>query len=52
MGLFSGNVPIDELRYHEHQKFSTFDRENDSWPKGNCAVDYKAGWWYKACATW
>ncbi|XP_061180605.1 fibroleukin-like [Saccostrea echinata] len=29
--------------------FSTPDRDNDRKKYGNCAADYKGGWWFKAC---
>ncbi|XP_034483846.1 fibrinogen-like protein 1 [Drosophila innubila] len=52
LGEFSGSEGIDDmLRWHENQKFTTFDRENDDWADGNCAEDCHGGWWYKACAS-
>ncbi|XP_050093664.1 angiopoietin-related protein 1-like [Anopheles aquasalis] len=48
LGAFSGPMS-DSLRYHEGMKFSTFDRDNDEHPKGNCAVDYKSAWWFRGC---
>ena len=38
----------DSLAYHQLKKFSTKDNDNDQ-HSGNCANDYKAGWWYGAC---
>jgi len=29
-------------------KFSTFDRDNDTW-RNNCAERFKGAWWYTAC---
>ncbi|XP_013421748.1 uncharacterized protein LOC106181810 [Lingula anatina] len=52
-GDFSGNV-IDLLTYSSknplewtanRMAFTTFDRDNDENPGGNCAVDFSCGWW-------
>ena len=29
--------------------FSTFDRDNDAWSGGHCAVSYKGAWWHREC---
>ena len=39
----------DSLGYHNGQKFSTKDNDNDSNNKNNCATSYKGGWWYNKC---
>ena len=35
----------DSLTYHNGHKFSTRDQDND----GNCAQQFKGGWWYNNC---
>ncbi|KAH8411189.1 hypothetical protein KR222_010055, partial [Zaprionus bogoriensis] len=46
----SDGVQEDQLAYHVNEKFSTFDRDNDSWKNGSCAESFKGGWWYSDCA--
>ena len=38
----------DSLTYHNGQRFSTQDRDNDSNP-GECAVTIKGPWWHNSC---
>ena len=38
----------DSLAYHNLQKFSTKDDDNDK-DSGNCAVRYSGAWWYNKC---
>ncbi|CAG2184387.1 Fibrinogen C domain-containing protein 1,Fibrinogen C domain-containing protein 1-B,Ficolin-2,Fibrinogen C domain-containing protein 1-A [Mytilus edulis] len=42
---YSGNAG-DALHQHNSMKFSTFDRGNSPHDSYNCAVRYKAAWWY------
>ena len=39
----------DSLAYHNGQKFTTKDNDNDSTSSYNCAVDRFGAWWYNAC---
>ena len=36
------------LTTSNHQRFSTFDHDQDSY-SGSCANEFKAGWWYRDC---
>ncbi|XP_051858491.1 ficolin-1-like [Drosophila albomicans] len=40
----------DSLSDNFRQKFTTFDRDHDTWSKGNCAESQKAAWWYHSCS--
>ena len=48
---FSGNA-YDSFRCHNGLKFTTFDRDNDAWPLGNCAAALGGGFWHHYCSWW
>jgi len=39
----------DSMLYHNGQKFSTKDRDQDGSSKMHCAAGLTGGWWYKDC---
>ncbi|GFR76993.1 fibrinogen-like protein 1 [Elysia marginata] len=45
---FSGTAGDAITAAHNGAKFSTYDRDNDTW-NHNCAESYTGAWWYKAC---
>lgn len=47
LGAYSGTAG-DSMRDNEHQKFTTYDRDNDVSDR-NCAETCLGGWWYKNC---
>ncbi|XP_064545374.1 angiopoietin-related protein 7-like [Drosophila montana] len=53
LGKAEGNATRDYLNYHRNMKFSTFDRDNDTWDNGSCASKrlFGGGWWYNNCAS-
>ncbi|XP_066154859.1 microfibril-associated glycoprotein 4-like [Euwallacea fornicatus] len=48
LGGFEGNAG-DSLSYHAGSKFSTKDRDLDTWFEGSCAQAHGGAWWYKSC---
>jgi len=46
---FSGNTSFDAFGDHSGMMFTTYDRDNDLWPEGNCAEPWGGGWWHRAC---
>ena len=36
-------------RHHNGFRFTTKDKDNDNIRSGNCAQQYKGGWWYNDC---
>ncbi|GFR72522.1 tenascin [Elysia marginata] len=53
LGSYSGTVgELNEyagMTYHNNMAFSTYDRDNDAWRAGSCAVTWHGGWWYRDC---
>ncbi|ELT87485.1 hypothetical protein CAPTEDRAFT_198861 [Capitella teleta] len=47
VGGYSGDAG-DSLFGHNGHTFSTIDQDNDAY-FGDCAAQYKGGWWYSAC---
>ena len=47
---YSGNTGYDAFSDHNDQLFGTYDRDNDRWLAGNCAVSRGGGFWYTRCA--
>ncbi|XP_072390854.1 microfibril-associated glycoprotein 4-like [Diabrotica undecimpunctata] len=39
----------DCMKWHEGQKFTTFDQDHDRWNEGNCANFSRGAWWYNNC---
>ncbi|XP_076272694.1 ficolin-3-like isoform X2 [Rhynchophorus ferrugineus] len=48
LGGYQGTAG-DSFIYHAGSKFSTKDKDQDSWLEGNCAQSHGGGWWYKSC---
>ena len=48
VGGYSGSISSSYALYYNGMKFSTPDNDNDEY-SGNCAVNYKSGYWYKNC---
>ncbi|KAI5091235.1 microfibril-associated glycoprotein 4 [Silurus meridionalis] len=47
-GFINGSAG-DSLALHNGQKFSTFDKDQDSNANGNCAKSYLGAFWYNNC---
>ncbi|XP_076839355.1 microfibril-associated glycoprotein 4-like [Brachyhypopomus gauderio] len=47
-GFINGGAG-DSMAYHNEQKFSTFDKDQDAHKELNCARSYLGAFWYNAC---
>ena len=47
-GYQSASPAGDSLTYHNGQRFSTPDRDNDAWD-GHCTVFLHGPWWHRSC---
>ena len=45
---YSGNAG-DALWFSDGMMFTTYDRDNDRWSSGNCAVWLGGGFWHNGC---
>ncbi|XP_077978076.1 fibrinogen-like protein 1 [Glandiceps talaboti] len=48
IGKYNGTAG-DSMSYHNNQKFSTPDMDNDSSEPTHCAKSYISGWWFNNC---
>uniref|UniRef100_A0A8D8CEE6 Ficolin-1 n=1 Tax=Culex pipiens TaxID=7175 RepID=A0A8D8CEE6_CULPI len=48
LGEFSGAIG-EMLNVSRDEAFSTYDKDNDQWTRGNCAQKYGGGWWFYEC---
>jgi len=48
IGSYQGNAG-DSLSAHKNQRFSARGNDKDRWTEGDCAEQYRGGWWYVKC---
>lgn len=48
---FSGGTAGNSMTFHNNQKFSTFDKDQDIHKNQHCAQSHKGGWWFKNCLS-
>ncbi|XP_073821927.1 ryncolin-1-like [Musca autumnalis] len=48
LGTYNGNAG-DKMRTHFGENFTTFDEDNDTSVKANCAKIYRGAWWFHDC---
>lgn len=48
LGSFTGGAAGDGMSPHNSMKFTTYDKDQDTW-SGNCAQKYIGGFWYHNC---
>ena len=41
----------NSFNYHNGQRFSTYDHDNDEGPSYSCASNCRGGWWFMSCHT-
>ena len=49
VGFYSGSATDQLTNKHNGMAFTTKDRDNDKQASYNCAINFKAAWWYKSC---
>lgn len=47
--ITAGNISPDNMAALRGHLFTTRDRDNDDWSRGNCAAHYGGGWWQNNC---
>lgn len=48
----AGNALLIDKEYsHDQMFFTTWDRDHDKYPSGNCGIYYGSGWWFNACMS-
>ncbi|KAF5901668.1 fibroleukin [Clarias magur] len=50
-GTAGNALHIDKDYNHDQMFFTTWDRDNDMYPSGNCGAYYGAGWWFNTCMS-
>ncbi|XP_053107296.1 fibroleukin [Hemicordylus capensis] len=53
IGSYSGTagdaLHFNKFYNHDQKFFTTPDRDNDRYSRGNCGAYYSSGWWFDAC---
>lgn len=48
-GYDQSSTARDSMSFHNNQKFSAYDKDQDAQQHDNCAEIFKGGWWFRDC---